>query len=249
MLGNLKQLPRYLINLGLVNGFYVFCQVELLNLAKVKMPGYAYPMFLRPGTSDKKVFREVFLFRLYNFAVPIEVKTIVDGGANIGLSAVYFANRFKNSVVYAIEPEGSNIQMLERNSAPYPNIKIIRSALWYRDTFLKIKNLGEAKWAFSVQECKEGELDSFRGISIPTWMRENSIDNLDLLKLDIEGSEKELFQFDTDRWLPKTKVIVVELHDWMKAGCSASFFTALGKYPISVTIHEGMLVVHNNTRN
>ncbi len=249
MIERLKLLPRYLLNLGLFNGAFVFIQVELLSLYRIKLSGYSQSIFLRKDTSDRNVFREIFLFRLYAFPIKDIPKVIIDGGANIGLSSVYFANRFKESLVYAIEPEGSNLEALQKNVAGYPNVKIVSAALWPTDTRLKIKNTNESKWAISVEETTSREADTLEGISISTLLEKFSIDQIDLLKLDIEGSERELFSRGADTWLPKTKSIVIELHDWMKPGCSTSFFSAIAKYPVAVTLHEGMLVVNNTDMN
>ena len=56
-------------------------------------------------------------------------------------------------------------------------------------------------------------------------------ENFQLIKLDIEGAEKEVFGApDVDEWLSKVNVLVIELHDRMKRGCSYEFFKAISKY-------------------
>jgi len=49
-------------------------------------------------------------------------------------------------------------------------------------------------------------------------MRNFSIDYIDLLKIDIEGSEKEVFE--ACDWQDRLDSIVIELHDRFKPGCS-----------------------------
>ena len=62
-------------------------------------------------------------------------------------------------------------------------------------------------------------------------LAESGFDEIDLMKIDIEGAEKEVFSApDVDDWLSKVKVLVIELHDRMKKGCSRAFFTAMSKY-------------------
>jgi FkbM family methyltransferase len=246
MVERLKLFPRYLINMGLLKGLFVFIQVEMFSFSKVSVPGYRHIIFLRQGTSDRQVFREIFLFRAYAFTIKKIPKVIVDGGANVGLSSIYFANRFREATILAVEPEATNLEVLKKNVQHYPQIKIVESALWNADTFLRIKNKGENKWAFSVEECTVKEPGAFVGISVKTLMNKNGIQKIDLLKLDIESAEKELFEGRTDEWIPKVGQIVIELHDWMKPGCSSSFFAAIAKHKISVSIHEGMLLVTNN---
>jgi hypothetical protein len=54
------------------------------------------------------------------------------------------------------------------------------------------------------------------------------VDQIDLLKLDIEGSEKELFEDPAKKWwLSRTRAVIVELHDRFKPGCTAAVEAAL----------------------
>src|ERR1700741_4382586 len=106
MFDRLKMLPGYIKRFGLPGGLSVFNSAELRE-GKIALPGISHQLKLRKGTSDLEVFREIFLFNTYDFPVP-EPRTIVDAGANIGLSAVYFANRFKDATIFAVEPESSN---------------------------------------------------------------------------------------------------------------------------------------------
>src|SRR6266404_7744998 len=63
-----------------------------------------HPVYLRIGTTDLTVYRQVFIERQYEHSLPISPKVIVDAGANIGLSAVFFANKYPDSLVFAVEP-------------------------------------------------------------------------------------------------------------------------------------------------
>jgi hypothetical protein len=69
---------------------------------------------------------------------------------------------------------------------------------------------------------------------------------IDVLKLDIESSEKELFSQNFEPWLAKTKMIIIELHDSMKAGCAKQFFEAVNKvfpnYDLSIKGENVILV-------
>ena len=72
---------------------------------------------------------------------------------------------------------------------------------------------------------------AFRTTTVGKLLAESGFDEIDLLKVDIEGAEKEVFGApDVDEWLPKVKVLTIELHDRMKRGCSYEFFKAVSKY-------------------
>lgn len=242
----LKLLFRYVKNLGLQMGLSLFAKVELMKKSGFRMEGYPEVIYLRPSSSDIKVFREVFLFGAYSFKVNTIPRVIVDAGANVGLSTIFFARKFSSATVYAIEPESTNFAVLQQNVAGYPNVKTLQTALWHRDTILRITDSTENQWAFTVQECEKTAPDSFQAISITSLMRQYGIESIDILKMDIEGAEREVFSGNYDYWLSRVKVIVIELHDWLKPGCSSVFFNAISRYNIKTTVHEGMLLIEIN---
>jgi hypothetical protein len=67
---------------------------------------------------------------------------------------------------------------------------------------------------------------------------------VDLLKVDIERSEIELFAKNTDSWLPRVKNICIELHG---PDCEAAFFSALAPYDFEVS-HSGELTICRDLR-
>ncbi|MEX2231777.1 MAG: FkbM family methyltransferase [Cyclobacteriaceae bacterium] len=242
----LKLLFRYIKNLGFYQGLSIFLKVEFFKSGKFKLDQYPDFFYLRPFTSDIKVFREIFLFRVYSFELNFIPAVIIDAGANIGLSSIFFAGRFPLATIYAIEPETSNFFSLQKNIAGYRNIKAAQTALWHRDTMLKIVDPKENHWAFTVEECDKGDPGSFCAVSITSFMQHHGIEKIDLLKMDIEGAEREVFSANYDYWLIRTKMIIIELHDWLKAGCSSVFFNAIARYNIKTTVHEGMLLIEIN---
>jgi FkbM family methyltransferase len=186
-------------------------------------------IWLRPDTSDMDVFREVF--DECEYALPfikIEPRLVVDAGANIGLTSLYFATRFPQARIVAIEPETSNVELLRRNTAAMPNITVKAGALWPRKTSLSLVDENSAKWAFSVKEAStNGEQSILPAITLPEILAEAGTNYIDILKLDIEGAEKELFSHGSQEWLSKIGVIVIELHDRLVPGCSKAFYNAI----------------------
>jgi hypothetical protein len=61
-----------------------------------------------------------------------------------------------------------------------------------------------------------------------------------LLKIDIEGGEKQLFESNYENWLPKTKCIIIELHDGVLKEAQ-NFFKAISKYDFSYFNSENLL--------
>ncbi len=65
--------------------------------------------------------------------------------------------------------------------------------------------------------------DEVNGITVDKIMKDFNLKKIDILKIDIEGAEKEVFQ-DTSFWIKKVNSIVIELHEDLKPGCSRSFY-------------------------
>ena len=166
--------------------------------------------------------------------MPIEnfqPKLIIDCGGNIGCSAVYFANVYKDAQIYSVEPVEDNFQLLRFNTTLYKNIHPIKSALWNKETYIKAEDQGLGFWGFMTFETTAENAEALKTITISKILKESGFDKIDLLKIDIEGAEKEVFGADNvDEWLSRVNVLVIELHDRMKRGCSYEFFKAISKY-------------------
>jgi FkbM family methyltransferase len=208
------------------------------EIIKADLPTYLFPIYLRAGTSDTRVFDEVILHRAYDFALPANAGFIVDAGANIGMASLFFANRYPNAKLVAIEPAGDNAVILHRNVDPYGRIEVRKAGLWHRSEPLRIVDLSKDYWSFSVQACPPGESD-FQGITIPDILRDSGVDTVDILKIDIEGAERQLlFEGETD-WLRCVKLLIIELHGDLAAERFAEVEDLFARYDLRL-IHAGL---------
>jgi len=193
---------------------------------------YAYkfpPFIIRKGTSDINVFISIFLLRDLDLQLKMEPKLIVDAGAYTGLSTLFYASKFPRAKIIAIEPEQSNFEILERNTGGIKNVDRIQAGLWNRDACLKIIDRQTGKWGFAIKEVSGGEKHDIKAVTIDTILKTSGVQEIDILKIDIEGSEKELFSGDCNAWIDKVKVIVVELHDRFKEGCTSAVLSAINQ--------------------
>jgi FkbM family methyltransferase len=176
---------------------------------------------LRLDTSDFCAYRDVLIFKTkrYDPDIPGFIpKTIVDAGAHIGMASILFALRYPAARIVALEPEPSNFAALLRNTAPYKTIVAIQAALWRQDGEVALgPSNAHPKGAFQVVENGSHRV---RAITMDTVMRETGIDSVDLLKVDIEGAEKEVFE--SCPWISKVRVLAIELHDRVRLGCSST---------------------------
>jgi FkbM family methyltransferase len=167
---------------------------------------------------------------------------IVDAGANIGLATLYFAWKYPQAQIAAIEPEPSNLELLRRNCADLPSVRIFPAALWSGRSDLFIADPNSEKWNFSVTESRSAG-PTVPAVTVGDILRECRFEHIDILKLDIEGAEKELFRAGWQEWLPKVRMIMIELHDRFVPGCSQAFYSAILSRPFRQEINgENVLV-------
>jgi FkbM family methyltransferase len=170
------------------------------------------------------VFREIITKEEYSFGLPSSAREIVDAGVNIGLVSLFYAGKFPHARILAIEPEPSNFALLQKNVRGCRNITPIQAALWHSETAISVSNPTAEYWAFAVS----GDPGTVRAITIPSLMRDYGIEYIDLLKLDIEGAEVEVF--DRCQWQGRVGRVVIELHDRLKPGCTATVDRSLAGF-------------------
>jgi FkbM family methyltransferase len=187
----------------------------------------AHPVHLRGGTADIQCFYQIVVHSEYHCPFEISPKLIIDAGANIGLSSLYFAARYSDATIFAIEPEPRNFELLERNCRSVGQIKPLHGALWSFSGEIALTDCIDGQpWTYTVGRRDLKELGIVKAFSVPDVLEMGGGDKIDLLKLDIEGSEKEIFSRNVD-WLDRTSVIAIELHDRYVPGCSNAFYQRL----------------------
>lgn len=213
---------------------------------KVKLKELEKPVFLRNNTSDITVFYQVFFLNSYNFNYPSQVDVIIDCGANIGMSSIFFHLRFPQALILALEPEESNYNMLVKNCSYYQNIITLKAGIWNKNTKLQLVNKSNEPWEMQVEENQNDSIKDVEAVSISYLLQKFNLPKIDILKIDIEGSEKELFEFDSEKWLPHTRIICIELHDHMRKGAAQSFFRAIDKYEYTMVKRKENLFFYFN---
>jgi FkbM family methyltransferase len=210
------------------------------------------PVYARPGSSDFRVFDQIFVEAEYRCLDQIKPPDlIIDCGANVGYSSVYFLSRFPSCFVISIEPDIDNFALLNKNLRPYQGrYEAIRAAVWPSTEPLRFLKpfCGPGKeWARRVERAPSSAepSDHIETVDLPTLIRLSGFGRISLLKIDIEGAELELFSTDSGQWLPFVDNIVIELHG---EGCSRAFFDAVKSYRFTFS-KCGELTVCLETRN
>jgi FkbM family methyltransferase len=186
----------------------------------VRPAGLGRPVYVRLGASDLHVVSEIFLHGEYDAVIEAlkargrEVRTIVDLGANIGVSVQRWRQVFPGATVVAVEPDAANMAMVERNaSGP---VKLVRACVAGVARTVTLDR-SEAAWGFRMADGTGranggATTEEIRAVTLPQLLAESGISGgADLLKCDIEGAEEELFAHARE-WIDRFDLMIVEVH-------------------------------------
>jgi FkbM family methyltransferase len=154
-----------------------------------------------------------------------QIRKIVDGGANIGAETARFLLHHPQAQVAAIEAAGRNFGWLSRSFEGNPRVRLFQAALWPEEVELRVRQYGQDMQEFRVESGEEGE--AVPAITIPQVMDRMGWEEIDILKLDIEGAEYELFTKGAEEWVGKVKALVFEVPDHERPGTTQAIFEAL----------------------
>jgi len=201
------------------------------NLVQIKITD-KHAVFVRPGTTDLDVFNEIFINKelSVDFGNP---EYIIDAGAHVGFSAIWLAILFPQAKILAIEPEASNFEMLLLNTRNHVNITCIKAGLWDRNAQLVIKNRECENWNFIVEEVELSDKNAIEALSIPAILKRYQWNQIDVLKIDIEGSEIEVLS-TSNEWLNSVNIMLIELHDRFRFGCTSALEKAILSFNFEV---------------
>jgi FkbM family methyltransferase len=245
-----KQLAEFLklmSALGAVPGLKVGLKKILASDEfSIQLPGVKQRTWIRKNTSDWTAFKQVFIWKEYEYPIRFKPSTILDAGANVGYASQWFATKFPEAQIVSLEPESGNFNILEKNISDFKNIFPLKGGLWERTCFLRVISTDSGNWGFRTEEVETSASDTIKAFRIKDIMQERHWSTIDLLKMDIEGAESKVFAGDTSDWLPKVKMMFIELHDNIYRDCSKNLFKALAEYDFSVDISGENIVLFNN---
>lgn len=201
------------------------------------VPGVSEPVWCRYGTSDREAFVQVFIHQQYAVALCARnPEYIVDCGANVGYTSVYFLSRFPTAFVTAVEPDPGNYQMLTRNLAPYGHrAKTLHAAVWPSPANLMLERPSPGlglEWATRVRESPSVEMADVPAVEVRDLLDAAPQGRIDILKMDIEGAEREIFAHDCSQWLHRIGMLIIELHGSV---CEEVFFRAIEGHSFNIS--------------
>lgn len=159
-----------------------------------------------PPSSDLESWHQVFVQKQYKPLIKYlpEEPTILDLGANAGFASAYFEQEIPSACILAVELDPENYSILTSNVT----CDTINAGVWSKECRLDIcRDFRDGKeWSFYA---KEGGL--IEGHTIDWFKDYMKWEKIDLIKMDIEGGEAEVFK--NPKFLDYTGCVAMELHD------------------------------------
>lgn len=162
------------------------------------------------AASFLSAYREIFVEKIYEF--PKERSPVIlDCGANIGLSVLFFKSLYPDAKVTAFEADPAIFQILQQNIANnhISDVELINKAVWSSDTTLHFSVEGGD--AGRVAVAGDGNIVDIPAVSLASIL---SKQHFDFIKIDIEGAEVEALRDCYDLLAP-SKYIFVEFHSFV----------------------------------
>ena len=184
--------------------------LKFLNInlkGKIKLAGYT--VHFGSIKQLKLLFKEIFIKENYKCDIG-ESPYIIDGGANIGLAVLYFKRKYPNASIVAFEPNMDSYECLKKNveNNNLENVKLYNAALsgkdghltFYTSSSMQLADIGASAVKDHV-DYYHGEKGKINEMTVESKALSPFIDKkVDLLKLDIEGSEGSVFKDLKDRF-------------------------------------------------
>lgn len=218
-LSSLKQWNKYVSN---------WYQLVLMRIGLKKSDfnlklrnGLKMTLMNRGNDSDTQVVGEIWFQEIYNkfnFCDLEENAVVLDLGANVGIFSLYISNKNKTCKVYSYEASALNYNYLQKN------ITINNLNIFAYNYAVTAKDKGMVKLHIHPRGSggntlyKEASKDSIKYCLIPQInldkiLKINNLNKIDLLKMDIEGSEYEVLFNTSDETFSKINKFVLEIHD------------------------------------
>jgi FkbM family methyltransferase len=165
-------------------------------------------IYLSDARRYLNTYEEIFAKQIYRFQAASATPTILDCGANIGLSVIYFKQIYPQAAITAFEPDPEIFALLTKNLASfgYYDVTLVSKAVWCDDGVQHFAPDG------SLGGRLVGQTNGTGCIEVPTVRLRDYLDQpIDFLKIDIEGAEETVLADCADK-LDNVEHLFVEYH-------------------------------------
>jgi FkbM family methyltransferase len=183
---------------------------------------------IRTNGSDVIVLSQIFVEEEYKPLIDFisekhsdeTITSIVDAGANIGFTTIFLKKFFPAAKVVAIEPDKNNFALMENNfsGCGLKDITKLRAGIWDNETELVINRdfRDSLDWSIALREKENSDkTEVIKSITLPILRERYDMPKIDILKIDIEGSERFLFKDEktAHQTLENVRFLALEIHN------------------------------------
>jgi len=208
--------------------------------ARISSPRTGGAVHVRPGTSDMAIYDQAIL-KPY-LPMKRRLHTVLDLGANIGLTVRYWKAHWPEARVVAVEPDPANYAMLRRNTEGMTGVDIVQAAVWHTTGRLSLLSEGVPSSSVRTTDGTSQGAALVDAVTVPVLMERFGLERISLLKIDIEGAELPLFSKAPTGWLERVDAVAIELHDHWAPGCGDAFFRAMVHWDWDYSVHGEMIL-------
>lgn len=163
-------------------------------------------LFYFDDLSDYGLFCEIFIDSPYSPEQYADVTTILDLGANVGVSALYFRLLYPDARIHSFEPDPANVEQLRHNARYLGDVTIHEYAVSGENGEISFYIDPHRGSSSSTQKHRDRQQEIIvETKTLESLFEELALDKVDILKFDIEGSEEAVFtnfrKFDKIRFL------------------------------------------------
>ncbi len=168
---------------------------------------------VRPGTSDRATINEIFIQNTYladpRFAIAAGDR-VLDIGANVGAFTLWAARAAPQGKIVAVEPEAGNFAILQQNVAlnRAENVELLQAAVGAREGQAVISAGGVLS---STAGGAGSSVQAVPQVTLASLVAR--LGEVDLLKMDCEGAEFDIFFSTPLPVLQKIRRITMEYHN------------------------------------
>ncbi len=191
--------------------------INSLSRIDVKSKNLSFPFYY------KKVSKEMgnYFFRIIKgdlyqkIHLNKKVNLIMDLGANFGSASICFALRYPEANIISIEPVLETYQILNLNTQPFKQIYCYNFAASDETKTQKIyidnEKMGRSSLIENHLNYEFTKNEEVKSINFKKFLEDNNIDQIDILKIDIEGYEKNVL-FSIKEFIDNILIIYIEMH-------------------------------------
>lgn len=169
---------------------------------------FGKPFYFTDAVGFLHSLDEIFEDEIYKFTTDKENPYIIDCGANMGLSILYFKKLYPKSRIICFEPDENTFNILKKNTLEYRDtVELHKEAVWTKNTDLTFYSEGSLAGSIVVDFSNKNNKTTVKAINFKKYLDKK----IDFLKIDIEGAENQLI-FDIKDHLANVNKLFLEYH-------------------------------------